>query len=295
MKAVPQVTGTTVFAIVATLNAERISSTVISSPPKNFSINSSLVSTTDSNIYCLASSAASFMLSLTSLTSKTCPLSESAPQTISFISIKSTIPSNWSSAPIGNWIGTGFEPNFSRMSDTHISKLAPILSILLKNAILGTWYLSACLQTVSDCGCTPSTAENTATAPSSTLNDLSTSTVKSTCPGVSIMLTLCSRQKHVVAADVIVIPLSCSCSIQSIVAWPSWTSPIFLSTPVKNKILSVVVVFPASMWAMIPTFLVISSDTFLAIKYFLLDFQTRSYSVRKLCLLLPFYKYLLSS
>jgi hypothetical protein len=29
-------------------------------------------------------------------------------------------------------------------------------------------------------------------------------------------------QKHVVAADVIVMPRSCSCSIQSIVAAPSW-------------------------------------------------------------------------
>ena len=33
-------------------------------------------------------------------------------------------------------------------------------------------------------------------------------------------------QKQVVAADVIVMPRSCSCSIQSIVAVPSWTSPI---------------------------------------------------------------------
>ena len=34
------------------------------------------------------------------------------------------------------------------------------------------------------------------------------------------------EQKQVVAADVIVMPRSCSCSIQSIVAVPSWTSPI---------------------------------------------------------------------
>ncbi len=33
-------------------------------------------------------------------------------------------------------------------------------------------------------------------------------------------------QKQVVAAEVIVMPRSCSCSIQSIVAAPSWTSPI---------------------------------------------------------------------
>ena len=39
-------------------------------------------------------------------------------------------------------------------------------------------------------------------------------------------------QKVVVAADVIVMPRSCSCSIQSIVAAPSWTSPILWDFPV---------------------------------------------------------------
>jgi hypothetical protein len=39
-------------------------------------------------------------------------------------------------------------------------------------------------------------------------------------------------QKVVVAADVMVIPRSCSCSIQSIVAAPSWTSPILWDLPV---------------------------------------------------------------
>ena len=32
--------------------------------------------------------------------------------------------------------------------------------------------------------------------------------------------------QQVVAADVIVMPRSCSCSIQSMAAAPSWTSPI---------------------------------------------------------------------
>ena len=40
------------------------------------------------------------------------------------------------------------------------------------------------------------------------------------------------RQKVVVAAEVIVMPRSCSCSIQSIVAAPSCTSPILWLTPV---------------------------------------------------------------
>jgi hypothetical protein len=36
----------------------------------------------------------------------------------------------------------------------------------------------------------------------------------------------------VVAADVIVMPRSCSCSIQSMVGAPSWTSPILWDLPV---------------------------------------------------------------
>src|SRR3990167_11190391 len=115
--------------------------------------------------------------------------------------------------------------------------------------ILGTLYLSACLQTVSDCGSTPETPTKTTTPPSKTRRDLSTSTVKSTCPGVSIIFMRCSRflealapsydgvQKQVVAADVIVIPRSRSCSIQSITASPSCTPPIFFFTrgPPKNR------------------------------------------------------------
>ena len=50
--------------------------------------------------------------------------------------------------------------------------------------------------------------------------------VKSTWPGVSMMLMRWSFQKQVVAAEVMVMPRSCSCSIQSMVAVPSWTSPI---------------------------------------------------------------------
>jgi hypothetical protein len=56
--------------------------------------------------------------------------------------------------------------------------------------------------------------------------------VKSTCPGVSMMLMRWSFQKQVVAAEVMVMPRSCSCSIQSMVALPSWTSPILCDRPV---------------------------------------------------------------
>ena len=90
----------------------------------------------------------------------------------------------------------------------------------------GTPYLLAWRHTVSVWGSTPATPSNTATAPSSTRSDRSTSTVKSTWPGVSMMLMRWSFQMQVVAADVMVMPRSCSCTIQSIVAAPSWTSPI---------------------------------------------------------------------
>ena len=105
-------------------------------------------------------------------------------------------------------------------------KSAPTRSILLMNAMRGTRYLSAWRHTVSDCGSTPPTEQNTATAPSSTRRERSTSMVKSTWPGVSMMLTRWSRQKQVVAAEVMVMPRSCSWTIQSMVAVPSWTSPI---------------------------------------------------------------------
>ena len=99
-------------------------------------------------------------------------------------------------------------------------------------AMRGTPYRSACRQTVSDCGWTPATESKTAIAPSRTRSERSTSTVKSTCPGVSMMLTRWSRQNAVVAADVIVIPRSCSWAIQSIVAAPSCTSPSLWVRPV---------------------------------------------------------------
>jgi hypothetical protein len=72
-----------------------------------------------------------------------------------------------------------------------------------------------------------------ATAPSSTRSERSTSAVKSTWPGrVDDVDAVHRFQKQVVAADVMVMPRSCSCSIQSIVAVPSCTSPILCVTPV---------------------------------------------------------------
>ena len=97
------------------------------------------------------------------------------------------MPRNLSSAPMGMCRGRGRAPSFSRMVSTEWKKSAPIRSILLMKQMRGTAYLSACRQTVSDCGCTPLTASKTAQAPSRTRSDRSTSMVKSTWPGVSMM------------------------------------------------------------------------------------------------------------
>ena len=76
-----------------------------------------------------------------------------------------------------------------------LAGLAPVRSILLMNAIRGTLYRFIWRSTVIDCDCTPATAQRTRTAPSSTRSDRSTSTVKSTWPGVSMMLILLSFQR----------------------------------------------------------------------------------------------------
>ena len=49
-------------------------------------------------------------------------------------------------------------------------------------------------------------------------------------------------------------PCSRSCGSQSVTVVPSWTSPQYRISPVRRSIRSVNVVFPASIWAMIPRF-----------------------------------------
>ena len=147
-------------------------------------------------------------------------------QTRALPSSRSTTPTNSDSAPIGSWVTAGSASSRSRIIATVRSKSAPIRSILLTKQMRGTWYLLAWRHTVSVWGSTPATASKTATAPSSTRRERSTSTVKSTWPGVSMMLIQLSRHLQVVAAEVMVMPRSCSCTIQSMVAAPSWTSPI---------------------------------------------------------------------
>ena len=142
------------------------------------------------------------------------------------IAIRSMTPPKVSSAPMGICTGTGNMPSRSAIMSIVRSKSAPTRSILLMKQRRGTRYLSACRQTVSDWGSTPATASKTTTPPSSTRSERSTSTVKSTWPGVSMMLTRWPSHSAVVAAAVIVMPRSRSWSMKSMTAVPSWTSPI---------------------------------------------------------------------
>ena len=118
--------------------------------------------------------------------------------------------------PTGMVTGTALAPRRVRMACTVLSKSAPGRSILFTKASLGTPNCSDWRQTVSDWGSTPAR----------TLRQRSTSMVKSTWPGVSIMLMTLSFQWQVVQAEVMVMPRSCSSGIKSIVAVPSWTSPM---------------------------------------------------------------------
>ena len=83
----------------------------------------------------------------------------SSSHRIAFMLIRSTMPENDSSAPIGSWITTGLPFRRVRIWSTQRRKSAPARSILLTKAMRGTRYLFICRQTVSDWGCTPETAQ----------------------------------------------------------------------------------------------------------------------------------------
>ena len=105
-----------------------------------------------------------------------------------FMRTRSMQPWKSLSAPMGIWMGAALVPRYFSIWATTSEKSAPVRSILLTNAMRGTRYLSAWFQTVSLWGSTPPTAQNTATMPSITRSERSTSMVKSTWPGVSIRL-----------------------------------------------------------------------------------------------------------
>ena len=112
-------------------------------------------------------------------------------------------------------------------------KSAPMRSSLLTKAMRGTLCLLAWYQTVSDWTSTPPTAQKTPTAPSRTRRERSTSAVKSTWPGVSMMVMRVSPQSMVTAALLMVMPFCRSSGSKSVVVLPSSTSPTLCLDPLK--------------------------------------------------------------
>ncbi len=80
----------------------------------------------------------------------------------------------------------------------------------------------------------------------------STSARKSTWPGVSSKLIVHSFHRKVTQAAKIVMPRCCSSGSSSVSVVPESTAPARCLAPLINSICSVTVVFPASMWAMMP-------------------------------------------
>ena len=171
------------------LRSPRMTSSLVSGWPSRYlAISASSTSATASSMaarYSLACSTSSAGISISWYFAPMVSSSKVMP----FILTRSTMPRNLSSAPMGMWMGSGRAPSLALMVSTDMKKSAPTRSILLMKQTRGTLYLSAWRHTVSDCGSTPFTASKTATAPSRTRSERSTSMVKSTWPGVSMMLT----------------------------------------------------------------------------------------------------------
>ena len=84
-------------------------------------------------------------------------------------------------------MGSGITSSRVRICWMTEAKSAPRRSSLFTKAMAGTWYFLHCCHTVPVWASTPPTAHRITTAPSSTLNERSTSMVKSTWPGVSMI------------------------------------------------------------------------------------------------------------
>ena len=178
LNAEPHSTGTKLKVRAPARMARWMSATESSSSARYFSISSSSsVATTSSSLARHSSAWASSSVGIgTSCHSSPLPSS----QTLALMVTRSMMPLKWPSAPMGSWMTAGVDSRRSSIIFTVRKKSAPMRSILLTKQMRGTRYLLAWRHTVSVWGSTPATASNTATAPSSTRSDRSTSMVKST-------------------------------------------------------------------------------------------------------------------
>ena len=129
---------------------------------------------------------------------------------------------------------------------------APVRSILFTKIRVGMPSLRRVRISTLVCACTPSTADTTSTAPSSTLSTRSTSAMKSGWPGVSMRLTVRPAMVKDTTADLMVMPRRRSSSSESVCVLPASTLPSSAMTPAVCSRRSVRLVLPASTWATIP-------------------------------------------
>ena len=140
----------------------------------------------------------------------------------------------------------------ARIASTTRSGSAPARSILLTKISVGTWSRWSARNRSGVCGWTPSTAETTRIAPSSTPRTRSTSAMKSGWPGVSTRLTARSPTRNEATAERIVMPRSRSSSSESVWVVPASTLPTWSMAPAVKRSRSLRVVLPASTWARMP-------------------------------------------
>ena len=128
-------------------------------------------------------------------------------------------------------MGTIAGVNRSVIARSTPSWRAPGRSILLTKIRIGTCSRCSARIKMRVCGCTPSTAETTSTAPSSTPSDRSTSAMKSGCPGVSMRFAVTSPIVNDTTAALIVMPRCCSSASESVCVVPLSTLPTSSMTP----------------------------------------------------------------
>ena len=145
--------------------------------------------------------------------------------------------------------------NVDSISSSNSKGSFPTRSSLLINVKIGIPLILHTLKSLSVCGSIPFAQSITITALSTAINVRYVSSEKSSCPGVSNILTLIPSYSNCITELVTDIPLCCSISIQSLVAnFPVFfplTVPASLIAPPNNNNFSVKVVLPASGWDII--------------------------------------------
>src|SRR5699024_1145222 len=160
------------------------------------------------------------------------------------------IPKKLGPIPTGHVIGYVSISNVSSISSNSSNGSLPMRSSLLINVNTGMPRIFATLNSFNVCGSIPSAASITITALSTAINVRYVSSEKSSCPGVSRILTLYPSKSNCMTELVTEIPRSCSTFIQSEVAnlpvFLPLTTPASRIAPPNNNSFSVNVVFLTS-------------------------------------------------